>query len=67
MAKRGSGKKKRSGSASVALSVIVVLIIVAVFALDYFGVIDIPFENIFGSQEVTQKPHKDVVISGGEP
>ena len=64
MAKRRKSRKRKVSSVSIAISVVVVLIIVAVFALDYFGVIDIPFENIFGSQASKPKPHKDVVVSG---
>ena len=61
MAKRR--KKKKISSLSIALTVIVVIIIVAVFALDYFGVIDIPFENIFGSSSHhTERPA--VVVEG---
>lgn len=61
MAKR---RKKNKNSFSVAVSVIVVILIVAVFALDYFGVIDIPFENIFGSSAKKEPERPAVVVSG---
>lgn len=63
MAKRRKSKKRVS-TLSTALIIIVVIIVIAVFALDYFGVIDIPFEDIFGISTSHHSERPAVVVSG---